>query len=449
MKKENLSDAFEMLDEDIIASVYKARTESVKKNPRRYLRYIAIAACFCIIITSVFVGVMNRNIVHAQDLMEGIAPNQIEKSDLDALNESVTDFAVRLLKATHKDGENTLVSPLSVLCALSMTANGANGETRAQMESVLGMSVEELNEYLYSYISSRPESEKYKLSIANSIWFKDDGKFVPNRDFLQTNADYYRADIYKAPFDDSTLDDINNWVERKTEGMIEEILDNIPEEAIMYLVNALAFEAEWEEIYYEGRIQDRKFILEDGTKKSVKMMYSNESDYFETEDSIGFLKYYKDRKYAFAAILPDEGISIYDYVDSLNGEKINGMLTNIKRGNVCAGMPKFQTEYSDELSKSLIAMGMTDAFDAESADFGKLGTVSDRNIFIGRVLHKTFISVDEKGTKAGAATVVEMLNGTMMEKFIEINLDRPFVYMLIDLETNTPFFIGTMMNPEI
>ena len=244
--------------------------------------------------------------VHAEDLMEGVTPNSVTAlNDLSSGSADVTDFAIRLFKQTNENGKNTLISPLSVLCALAMTANGAEGETREQMEAVLGMSVEELNLYLYSYINSLPQGEKYKLSVANSIWFTDDDRFTVNQDFLQTNADYYGADIYKTPFDKQTLKDINNWVKNETDNMIPKVLEDIPDAAIMYLINALAFEAEWTEIYEKNQVRDKTFTKEDGTKQDVELMYSTEGKYLEDENATGFIKYYKERKYAFVALLPN------------------------------------------------------------------------------------------------------------------------------------------------
>ena len=387
--------------------------------------------------------------VQAKDLMEGITPNQVNAlDDLSSQNADVTDFAIRLFKASEESGKNTLISPLSVLCALAMTANGAEEETLAQMEDVLGMTTEELNLYLYSYMKNLPQGEKYKLSLANSIWFTEDERFTVNQSFLQTNADYYGADIYKAPFDKQTLKDINNWVKQNTDEMIPEILDKIPKEAIMYLVNALAFEAEWMEIYEKQQVRDGKFTKEDGTKQDVEFMYSTEGTYLEDENAIGFKKYYKGAKYAFVAMLPNEGVSVSEYIASLNGESLNALLSNPQYGTVHTSMPKFETEYTVEMAEILKGMGMTEAFDMYNADFEGLGTSTAGNIYISRVLHKTFISVGEKGTKAGAATVVEMADGAAAEpqEPKEVYLDRPFVYILIDCENNVPFFIGTMMD---
>ena len=387
--------------------------------------------------------------VQAKDLMDGITPNQVNAlDDLGSQNADVTDFAIRLFKASEESGKNTLISPLSVLCALAMTANGAEEETLAQMEEVLGMTTEELNLYLYSYMQNLPQGEKYKLSLANSIWFTEDERFTVNQDFLQTNANYYGADIYKAPFDKQTLKDINNWVKQNTDEMIPEILDQIPPEAIMYLVNALAFEAEWSEIYEKHQVKDGEFTKEDGTKQDVKFMYGSEGTYLEDEKATGFMKRYKGGKYAFVAMLPNEGVSVSEYIASLDGESLNALLANPQYATVHTSIPKFETEYKVEMSEILKSMGMTEAFDMYNADFEGLGTSTGGNIYISRVLHKTFISVGEKGTKAGAATVVEMKDGAAAEPTEpkEVYLDRPFVYMLVDCENNIPFFIGTMMD---
>ena len=414
------------------------------KNKKIYLSISAL-----LLLCAMLFNIVSCTKVKAADLMDGVTPREVEaREELGEDNAAVTDFALRLFKTTNMGGKNTLISPLSVLCALAMTTNGAKGETREQMEATLGMSAEELNLYLYSYMNSLPTGEKYKLSLANSIWFRDDERFTVNEDFLQINADYYGAGAYKAPFDKSTKKDINNWVKENTDGMIPEVLDEIPPEAVMYLVNALAFEAEWAEIYNEYAVSDGTFTKEDGTKQSVEFMYSDESTYLEDDKAIGFKKYYKDRKYAFVALLPNEGVSVDEYIASLDGESLNALLSNAKHTAVSAKMPKFETGYDVEMSKVLQSMGMIDAFDGNKADFSGIGTSSAGNLRINRVIHKTFISVAEKGTKAGASTVVEVTDESAPMEVKRVFLDRPFVYMLVDCENNLPFFIGTMMDIE-
>ena len=176
-------------------------------------------------------------------------------------------------------------------------------------------------------------------------------------------------------------------------------------------------------------------------------MYSTEAVYLEDENATGFIKYYKGHKYAFVAMLPDEDVSLSEYISSLDGKAIRDMLQNPQHySTVHTAIPKFETEYDVEMSDILSSMGMSDAFDTEKADFSNLGTSSAGNIFISRVLHKTYISVGEKGTKAGAVTVIETTDGAsaIVGEPKYVYLDRPFVYMLIDCENNLPFFIGAM-----
>ena len=384
----------------------------------------------------------------AEDLTKGITPNEVSTSQiLDAENAAATDFALRLFCASSEGGKNTLLSPLSVLSALAMTANGAEEETLREMEEVLGMTTEELNGYLHTYMKSLPQGEGYKLHLANSAWFRDDGSFAVSEDFQQTNVDYYSAEIYRVPFDEKTCDEINAWVKKHTDGMIPEILQQLPPEAVMCLVNALAFEAEWSQPYEEMQVRDGVFTREDGTEQTAEFMYSDEGHYLADDMATGFMKYYKGYKYAFAALLPNEGVSVEEYIASLDGESLHTMLANPQFDTVFAAVPKFEVEYGTELSEVLSGMGMNDAFDPERADFSGLGTSNRGNVYISQVLHKTFISVAEKGTKAGAATAVLMDAGdALIEDPKEVYLDRPFVYMLVDCENGTPFFIGAMMD---
>ena len=394
----------------------------------------------------------------SKNLMEDISKNAIPtKSEfsLDEFAVKQTDFALRLFntcRLSDENGKNTLVSPLSVLMALAMTANGADGDTLDEMEKTLGMTKDELNDLSYTYMEmlSLRNPKFGKLSLANSIWFTDDKRFTVNQSFLQTNKDYYEGDIYKAPFDKTTLDDINQWVKDKTDGMIPSILNDIPSEVVMYLVNALAFDAEWTEPYLEIQVKDGIFTTEDGKKETKSFLCGEENTYIEDENSVGFIKYYKGCKYGFAAILPNEGISVDDYLDSVDGMHIYQMLTNKKNSILSTAIPKFKTEYSSEMSDQLKNMGIKQAFDINKADFRNLGTSTAGNIFIKDVFHKTFISVDEKGTKAGAATVIALEDGALfLSEPREIYLDRPFIYMLIDCETNSPIFIGVMRDLEL
>ena len=390
--------------------------------------------------------------VQATDLMEGVKANTVTgKAADDAFARSQMRLAVELFQSSvlESKDENVLISPLSIQLALAMTANGADGNTKAEMEALLGgeIALEDLNEYLYSYVNSLPSEDKYKLQIANSIWFRDDeGRLQVERDFLQKNADYYGAQAYKAAFDDQTLKDINNWVNNHTDGMIDSILDQIDEDAVMYLINALVFDAEWQHVYDKSDVYKGKFTNIGGTEKQVDMMHSEETVYLQDEYATGFMKPYSGSKYSFAALLPNEGVDIYEYVAGLTGEDLMETLSTPQLGMVMTTLPKFSYEYELTMNDLLKDLGMPTAFSSDDADFSKLGKSSRGNIYIGDVLHKAFISVDELGTKAGAVTKVEMRDESAPMSEWVVNLNRPFVYMIIDNETNLPVFIGTVMD---
>ncbi len=408
-------------------------------------RIVLFALCLmmCAQMALSFTGCQVRS--RSEDLMAKVVGDKPSGDTPENGNVALTEFAVDIFRESYKEGENTLVSPLSVASALGMVANGAGGETKAQMERVLGMEVSVLNEYLCSYRKSLVNGEKYKLSPANGIWFRDSERFTVNEDFLRKNATYYDAGAYKAPFDASTVRDINGFVKEHTDGMIKDILKDIPDGAVMYLVNALAFEAEWQEKYFDHQVRDGVFTTEAGEILGVDMMHSGEGTYLEDENATGFIKYYVDRKYAFAALLPKEEMTVGEYIDTLTGKGVAEMLENAEYATVQAAMPKFEFEFDTEMSETLHTLGMCDAFTPETADFSLMGSSTEGPLYISKVIHKTFISVGEKGTKAGAATLVEMNTGTAAPDEIKmVYLDRPFVFMIIDCDNNIPIFIGTL-----
>ncbi len=391
--------------------------------------------------------------VRATDYMDGVEKCAVSGKAADDIFIYVTSsFASSLFKNVYSgsEGENVLVSPLSVLLALAMATNGAGGETRAEMQSILGdtLSIEELNAYLYTYASNLPRGEKYRVDIANSIWYRDDkSAFSPSPDFLSLNAGYYGAAAYGAPFNSTTVRDINNWVNLSTEGMIKEIIDRIDDSNLMYIINALVFEAEWQRIYERHQVNKGIFTTESGEEITVDMMSSSESKYIKINGAHGFAKQYKDSKYSFVTLLPDEGTPIASFIESIDARELSDAIRAKEYRTIVAKMPKFDYSYSVSLSDALAAMGMTLAFDPQNADFSAMGESSLGNIYIGEVLHKTYISVHEKGTKAGAVTSIGLNGSAAPNEIIYITLDRPFVYMIVDNATGLPIFMGCLNNP--
>ena len=373
------------------------------------------------------------------------------------------NFGVDLLKKCYenkKEGvKNLLISPLSVSAALSMTANGADGETLGEMEKVLGngLSLDEMNEYMAYYISQLPDEEKEKIYLADSIWFKDDPTLKVYDEFLETNKKYYNAEIYKSAFEpDTIVKDVNSWVNRNTQGMIPTLItkENIKSNTMMMLINTLYFEAEWWSPYLSTT--DGTFTDLDGNKLPIKKMDSMERQYFDLGNADAFKKPYKNGDYSFVGILPHEDVDFNEYISNLDGAALAEGLKECEDPDTVdlyVMIPKFKYNYSESLKDILSALGMKTAFDENKADFSKINDLSVEDalpLYIDDVLHKTKIEVTEKGTKAAAATAVVMGAGAaapIEKKKVYIYLDRPFVYMIVD-KNNVPLFIGAATQLE-
>lgn len=375
----------------------------------------------------------------SEPLLEGVSPAETGSAeDAAALS---ADFTVALFNAAYEGGDS-LISPVSVLSALAMAESGARGETLAQMEEAFGVDAETLRASLAAYMSSVAGTE---AKIANAIWFRDDGTFEPDAGFLSNCASFAGAEAFAGKFTDALAGEINGWVSEHTEGMIDAIVDEIDPEAVMYLVNALSFVADWQEQYEEYQMRPGVFHTENG-ELEVTMMRSEERSYISGEGFTGFMKPYEGGRYAFAALLPDGGSNLEAMLASLTGEALAAALAGAESRSVITGTPAFSAETGLELSEALRSLGMTDAFDGGLADFSGMGQSGAGNIFISRVLHRTFIEVDGLGTRAGAATAVEAPAEGMApaEDPPEVILDRPFAYMIVDREYNIPLFFGVV-----
>ena len=379
--------------------------------------------------------------------------SEISEEQISALSVAGTKLFAQTV-ANEGEDKNILLSPVSVALAFGMAENGAGGNTLTQIENTIngGSSIDEMNPLLSSLSQRMSSSQDAKWNVANSIWFKEDGTWEILPDFASKAKSWYGADLWGAPFDDSTVRDINNWVNNETKGMIPEILDRIPDDARMYLINALAFEAEWQNEYKETDIlEEQDFNNADGSKTSVTMLFSNEGRYFTLNGGTGFIRDYKGGEYSFMGLLPEEGTDLDAYIAELanSDADISAAIRNIQYGDVIVEIPEFTNDYDVEMSEILKDLGMTDAFDGNTADFyGMMKPLSDDEyaIWINRVLHKTHIEVDREGTRAAAVTAIEMECETACETVIQepirVILDRPFIYGIIDNETGLPVFLG-------
>ncbi len=391
--------------------------------------------------------------VRAQELTKDIEPQALDTTtDLTAGGEAVTAFALSLLRSEKAGGNSVLISPVSVLNALGMVANGAGGDTLKQLETASGMSLNQLNDFLYTYRMSLPAANRScAASLANSAWIRED--FRVEDDFLRSCVNYYGAEIYRSAFDGSLVTDLNRWVDKKTDGMIDQLLEQAPDALTMlYLVNAACFDARWDTSYTEDDIRaGLPFTAADGTQQTADYLTGTENIYLSGNNVTGFLKPYDGGKYAFVALLPDEGVTLEDYLENLTGEHLYKLITDHRSADVQVSIPQFTAQSELELEEPLKDMGITALFNVSTADLRGIGSAPNgNNLYVSSVLHKTYLELDESGTRAAAATEVDTNTASAppSEDVKTVTLDRPFLYMIVDTHACVPLFMGTVTSME-
>ena len=387
--------------------------------------------------------VVQPELESSKDLTAGSSGTPAKTKEMDkAMQTAYATFAYKLFAQLPK-GETRMISPFSVYVALSMLADGADGETLAQLDELLGLTAEERNAYLAAWIKELTEVSLGETTFTNadSIWIYDVFESIVPKEFLDICAQYYRAAVISTPMDDSTVRDINAWVKANTRGMVEKLIDELSPNTAMVLMNAIALDAAWKEKFVEEETQkDYTFTKADGTTETVDMMFGKLSEgYLENDLATGFVKAYKGKEFSYVALLPKEGVSLEQLIASLSPESVRMLIDYDFHGDISIGVPKYEEEYSIELNDVLMGLGMTDAFDDGKADFSRM--IKELNVYVGKVAHKTYISVDEKGTRAAAVTNVE-IEYKGLPQFYSVTLDRPFVYMIVDSD-GLPIFLGT------
>ena len=369
--------------------------------------------------------------------------------------EAVNRFSARLLNKSLTNEGNILVSPASVFLALSMTMNGADGDTKAAMLNVLanqGITAEMLNTFSRDWIAMLTETgSKTSLKVANSIWFSKN--FQPYQPFLQTNADFYNAGARKLDFSDIKAKGIiNSWVSVQTDGLIDSIIEKIDPSTVMFLINTIYFQAAWQSPFIPERTQKEIFHAPTGDVEIEFMNHVGKMNYFKGEEITGVSLPYDDGQFAYFAILPEGTDTPRDWLikqgEGTLFETISQMMAQKSNYTVALSLPKYKSAYADSLVDELTAIGMGIAFDPTRADFSMLDEQHSKDLYISEVKHKTYISVEEKGTEAAAATVVVIDKG-MPAADIQLTFNRPFVYGIMDMETGIPLFVGLLEDPEL
>lgn len=381
------------------------------------------------------------------------ASSDHSESNEEPMNIKVSEkFATNIFKlAAKKPDSNIVVSPYSVSTALSMAYNGAGSKTKTEMQNVLdytGLSDEAVNQQNLSLYKSlmqvNPSSE---LTVANAMFANKNFEFV--KAFMDSNQKYYGAKLETLDFADlSTVNKINNWVKDNTKSKIPSILDKVAPDAILYLVNAVYFKGVWLDEFKKDETQPVDFKLSNGSKKTVEMMNrSAKMSYFAGNNFQAVMLPYKDKRLQMCIFLPDKKSNITAFINSLTSESWSEWREQFRKEEGHLGLPRFKVEYKTELSEVLKAAGMPCAFEDNCADFKKM---IEQNAMISRVLHKTYLEVNEKGTEAAAATAIEMsvTSAPMNPKPpFEMICDRPFVVAIRDEKTNAILFVGAIVDP--
>ncbi len=349
--------------------------------------------------------------------------------------------------------DNIMISPLSVSYALGMTYNGAAGTTLEAFNNVLhfgDLTTQEVNESYKDLMGQLIHlDDQVEFSIANSIWYRLGFQVLP--EFIDANKDYFDAAVKEIDFSDpQTVEIINQWIEDKTNDKIKDMLDFIPGDAVMYLINAIYFNATWKYEFEKGDTYQGDFNLADGTKHQADYMsVSGNFQYTSNEEFTAVELPYGDSTFSMVLMLPSNENEVSDLVAKLDVARWDSWFDNSHFTGVQVDLPKFKYEFKELLNDPLKSLGLGVAFSEEGeADFTRINPAG--NLFISRVIHQTFIDVQEEGTEAAAATIVEIreLSGGGGGSPIYFKANRPFLYLIKENSTGVVVFIGKVGKPE-
>jgi len=340
-------------------------------------------------------------------------------------------------------GDNTVVSPLSALTCLAMIANGADGETQTEIENAIGCNIEELNKALLSYVKYICLNNS-PVKCANSLWIKNESGLNINEGFLRKNAYYYGAKVFSAPFDNTTLKDVNRWCGESTGGSIKELLSEISPSTVMLLINAMLFEDSWEEEYTEKNIiKDFMFTNYDGSHSKVTALESFEDIYISDDRASGFVKSYADDRFSFVLIVPNKETDVYEYTSELRTDTWKRLWGSRQETKVAVIFPEFSCECETDLSSTAKKLGIKRMFSDEDADLSGIGRLNSGRLYFDMFKQKASLSVDRNGSFGGAGSVG---GGSEAVGVKSVDAAKPFIYAIVDNETGLPIFMGCVAN---
>ncbi|MCG9133269.1 serpin family protein [Candidatus Poribacteria bacterium] len=409
-----------------------------------------IFLCAMCLVSLIFAGCNNLSAIFGDEIQDIAEPVSIDTNVVTANTHFGFDLFDEIRKS--EQDKNIFISPLSISTALAMTLNGASNETEQAMANTLqlqGLDPESINT---SYAGLRQALQvadpKVILTIANSLWARQGIPF--KQDFLQRNTQFFGAEVSTLDFaDPNTLTTINQWVNTNTNGKIEKILDEINPDAVLFLINAIYFKGTWQTEFDPLHTRDGTFHLGTGDEKQVPMMtrtgdYRSYENHEEKFQAISLP--YGDGQMSMYIFLPYSESDLNTFLEGLNAENWESWMSQFHEKEVFLSIPKFKLEYEKTLNNPLQSLGMGIAFAPMAADFSRMADLETlgKNLYIGEVLHKAVVEVNEEGTEAAAVTSVGIRTTSLPPQFIA---DRPFFFAIRDNETKTVLFMGTVVAP--
>ncbi len=401
------------------------------------------------LVASVLALLLCSNLALTRDLNNEPSQTQVDER----LIVATSRFSIKLYQQLLKQGadKNTFVSPASVMLALAMTYNGADGTTREAMARALEldeMTLDDVNRAFADLKSAlTPIDPKIQITIANSLWARNGFTLKPA--FVERNRQHFGAEITSLDFSDpAAADTINAWVNKNTQGKIDKIVDRINNDDVLFLINAIYFKGQWHFEFDKQNTKPDVFQLAGGEQKQVQMM-SQSNYYFYNKgknfQAVGLM--YGQGSVSMYIFLPDERISLDQFEQDLTPENWDLWMKSFggRRGDL--KLPRFKLEWEADLVKPLSALGMAEAFDPYRANFSQIGKSNSGNVYLSRVKHKSWCEVNEEGTVAAASTAVTAtLTSVQPEKFV-MKVDRPFFFAIRDSRTGVVLFMGRVTNP--
>jgi len=374
----------------------------------------------------------------------------------DEIRAANTQFALTMLQQLDdaSAGENLCFSPLSLALALSMTLNGAEGETYDAIAKTLGYTEQKLDAVnAQARALSRllkPADESITTHMANGLWVQQGFPLKP--DFLRALLSYYETRTETVDFlkPEAAANAINAWVKEQTQGLIEKLFQagDFDAQTRLALVNTLYFEGAWQYPFPKDATSDAPFYLENGKTKQVAMMRLSERlPYLRGEGFEAVALPYGEGDYRFYLFLPDKGRTVADLRQQLTPENWAKWLGAFRTVQGSLQMPRFKIEAKYDLKPPLSALGMGVAFDPDRADFSRIADVSSERLFIQKAIQKAVVEVDEEGTKAAAATGITVgVTSVPVDQF-SLVVDRPFLFAIVHQPTGVVLFVGVVRQP--